>query len=261
MNHRFGSIRALAAALGALLLVSLVGAGTGCSGAGGTSESEQTGEITFALMTVPSDVQCIVLTAQGSTRTVTRSFNVMPGASSIIEDVTGIPLGAVTFSASAYNTSCMGLGPMLAADWVSDPVLASVLFGIVNQVTLEMHRNGQVAVGIDFPNDPSCTANGGGCVQSAECCSALCSGGVCATAAMCAANGATCMTNAGCCSGVCTNGVCSTAASTCMDGMQDGSESDVDCGGGMCVACAAGKKCFANSDCVTGSCKGNVCAM
>jgi hypothetical protein len=289
MNHRFGSIRVLAAALGAPLLVSLVGAGTGCSGGAGTSDREQTGEISFALMTVPSDVQCIILTAQGSTRTVTRSFDVMPGASSILEDVTGVPLGAVTFSASAYNRDCIGVSPMLSADWVSDPVLASVLFGVVNQVTLEMHRNGQVAVGVDFPNDPACTANGGVCVQSAECCSAICSGGVCAASAMCGAdgtmcatsasccsgnctngvcsagmnmcapNGAACMTSASCCSGFCTGGACSATANTCMDGMQDGSETDTDCGGGTCVSCAVGKKCLVATDCVTGDCKGGVC--
>jgi hypothetical protein len=38
-------------------------------------------------------------------------------------------------------------------------------------------------------------------------------------------------------------------------------ETDTDCGGGMCAACAIGQKCFANSDCVTSNCQGGVCAM
>jgi hypothetical protein len=268
MNNRFGRFRVFVAALGALILVSLLGAGTGCSGgAGSTSDSEQTGEISLALMTVPSDVQCIVLTAQGSMRTATRSFDVMPGMSSIIQNVTGMPLGAVTFSASAYNTLCMNVGPMTHAGWVSDPVVASVLIGIVNQVTLEMHRNGEVAVGVDFPTEPTCTANGAACVQSAECCSTICSAGVCSSSAMCFPDGAMCGTSADCCSGTCTNGVCSAMAMCALDGQM--CKTSADCCSGFCTSgvCSAqtmcipnGQGCMGNADCCSGACTNGVCS-
>jgi len=49
------------------------------------------------------------------------------------------------------------------------------------------------------------------------------------------------------------------AAPTCIDGIQNGNETDVDCGGGTCPACAVGKHCAAGSDCVSGICSGGVC--
>lgn len=49
------------------------------------------------------------------------------------------------------------------------------------------------------------------------------------------------------------------ADSTCNDGMKNGPESDVDCGGD-CGSCAIGKKCSAARDCVSGLCAEGVCA-
>jgi hypothetical protein len=43
-------------------------------------------------------------------------------------------------------------------------------------------------------------------------------------------------------------------ASTCVDQRQDGTESDVDCGGGACPACGLGRVCGANIDCTSGVC-------
>lgn len=37
---------------------------------------------------------------------------------------------------------------------------------------------------------------------------------------------------------------------SCGDGTKDGSETDVDCGGGVCNGCATGKKCLVGTDCV-----------
>jgi hypothetical protein len=49
-------------------------------------------------------------------------------------------------------------------------------------------------------------------------------------------------------------------ANKCNDGVKDGSETDVDCGGGTCSTCALGENCVANSDCATGNCHVGVCA-
>ena len=43
-------------------------------------------------------------------------------------------------------------------------------------------------------------------------------------------------------------------AASCSDQVKDGSETDVDCGGGSCGACADGKQCNLNMDCLNGHC-------
>ncbi|KAJ8602577.1 hypothetical protein CTAYLR_008775 [Chrysophaeum taylorii] len=45
----------------------------------------------------------------------------------------------------------------------------------------------------------------------------------------------------------------------CINGIQDGAETDVDCGGPVCEACAAGKACAADSDCSSLSCFSGSC--
>ena len=62
-----------------------------------------------------------------------------------------------------------------------------------------------------------------------------------------------------CPSGMCVSGVC--ASVSCTDGIKNGSESDIDCGGG-CGKCADGKSCGAGADCSSGVCGTNkLCAV
>jgi Dictyostelium (slime mold) repeat len=49
-------------------------------------------------------------------------------------------------------------------------------------------------------------------------------------------------------------------ALSCSDGLQNGAETDVDCGGPTCPACANGGRCGANTDCVSGRCASGTCA-
>ena len=49
------------------------------------------------------------------------------------------------------------------------------------------------------------------------------------------------------------------AAGTCPDGMQNGSETGLDCGGPACPACPNGQGCNQSSDCMSGNCSGGVC--
>jgi hypothetical protein len=44
-----------------------------------------------------------------------------------------------------------------------------------------------------------------------------------------------------------------------MDAVQNGDETDVDCGGPTCPKCAQGQVCDVNNDCASGSCAGGVC--
>lgn len=57
---------------------------------------------------------------------------------------------------------------------------------------------------------------------------------------------------------------CTTTAS-CSDGIEDGSETDIDCGGVSCASCADGKKCIVGTDCqsrvcATGTCQAPTCS-
>src|SRR5439155_181355 len=68
-----------------------------------------------------------------------------------------------------------------------------------------------------------------------------------------------CLVGSDCTSLVCspTTHICE--APTCSDGVKNGSETDVDCGGGACTACATAKRSLAGSDCQSFNCADGVC--
>ncbi len=49
-------------------------------------------------------------------------------------------------------------------------------------------------------------------------------------------------------------------AASCSDGEKNQDETDVDCGGSICRACATGKACATNADCSQGACLNGKCA-
>ncbi len=51
-----------------------------------------------------------------------------------------------------------------------------------------------------------------------------------------------------------------TPTPTCADGIKNGTETDVDCGGGTCSKCVDKKACVAASDCGSGTCTNKVCS-
>ena len=81
------------------------------------------------------------------------------------------------------------------------------------------------------------------------------SGGKVCLAGACVA----CITTADCSTGndCTTKNVC---VGQCSDGVQDGNETDVDCGGGSCPPCVTGKKCVQSTDCIAAdACETGVC--
>ncbi len=46
---------------------------------------------------------------------------------------------------------------------------------------------------------------------------------------------------------------------SCFDGVKNGDETDVDCGGSCSLGCAGGNKCKKNKDCASGKCESKVC--
>src|SRR5262249_6085002 len=66
------------------------------------------------------------------------------------------------------------------------------------------------------------------------------------------ADGQQCLVASDCSSGVCNGASHLCAPATCIDNIKDGTETDVDCGGGICPAtCAVGKNCALNVDCTS----------
>jgi hypothetical protein len=259
--------------------LALIAGAVGCSM--GAVDDDATGVAQIAITQVPLDgsVGCIAVTATGAT-TVTKRSDVTPGASTVMS-LNALPTGTVSFTGDAYAGACKNVTGSSVPTWISDPVLASVSHVPVS-VTLSMRRNGAATVGVDFP-DPSCSADGVPCFVDSECCAGSCAGNICqpacdadAGACGCAAGqvdcGGTCADlasdpmNCGACGmmcqpgGACVSGACMQPPVSCTDGMRNGAETDVDCGG-SCAPCAIGKQCAASSDCQSAVCRFGICSM
>ncbi|HXU04473.1 MAG TPA: hypothetical protein VN903_26105 [Polyangia bacterium] len=148
-------------------------AALGCSDLPNTEPSpEDTGRVEFALVVVPTDVQCITITAIG-TRVRQQDFIVVPSQTSVLA-MNGLPVGQVAFSGQAFNGACGGpAAPM--PTYVADPVTAQVNATGVTALTLNMRRNGQASISVDFETGAAmCIPSGGQCTgASATCCTGL----------------------------------------------------------------------------------------
>jgi hypothetical protein len=69
--------------------------------------------------------------------------------------------------------------------------------------------------------------------------------------------GQACTIASDCENGVCTNSFCQPAG--CADLKQNGTETDVDCGGVSCAACPDGDSCLVGTDCQSGTCTAGKC--
>lgn len=131
-------------------------------------------------------------------------------------------------------------------------------------------------------------ALGAACVANADCGSNLCnqvtrrcvattcSDGVLTSASesdvdcgsTCASGNATfacavnkrCAANADCASGVCNATTLRCVPDTCFNGVKDGTESDLDCGGSCDPKCGGNQACRVGADCRSGTCNAGVCA-
>jgi hypothetical protein len=265
------TLSALSAALCASLL------GMACS----SEPAEGVGTVHIAIVEVPSDVQCIQITADGS-RTISKNFDVMPGQSSILV-MNAVPAGTVLFSGDAFPTSCSALPTGAIPNWTSDETPAEVIAGAVNDVRITMRRTGIGNITVDFEGeadtcagiscddgnpctvdrcdsatgmcshvpDPAC-----GCTSDADC-----NDGVACTVDRCDAATRTCShipdpacgctTDAECNDSVaCTVDICDTKTGSCLhDSSTCGCTSDAQCDDGQ--FCNGREVCSAGA-CVVG---------
>jgi hypothetical protein len=147
--------KSIALGLGASLLFAC-----GPNGGSGDGSHELTGTAAIAITNAPPDGTCIQVTAVGY-RTVMQSFTVASGASTVLP-MKGLPLGSVAFSANAFAGACAMVNPMTVPNWISDPVPANVAVAPPVSVTIEMRRNGNASVSVDFPNEPDGSAQDAG---------------------------------------------------------------------------------------------------
>src|SRR5690349_4435360 len=78
-----------------------------------------------------------------------------------------------------------------------------------------------------------------------------------------ALTGAACEVGFDCRSGLCHDGHCAPAEGldgSATDGVKNGDETDVDCGGSRAPKCGVDKSCAVAGDCVDGVCKAGTCA-
>ncbi|PCC69727.1 Lamin Tail Domain [Nannocystis exedens] len=73
------------------------------------------------------------------------------------------------------------------------------------------------------------------------------------------ADGGACVEDTDCASGSCNENTCGLPPVGCLDGVQNNEETDVDCGGSECPACADDLACLVPEDCVSKVCTDEVC--
>jgi sugar lactone lactonase YvrE len=113
---------------------------------------EATGRASLAITNAPQGVLCIQVTAAGDP-TVTQSFPVSAGADTSSLSMTGLPVGGVDFSGSAYTVDCSAVAAHGNPEWVAPTVSTVIQPDVLANVTLEFHPNGQATVGGDFGGD------------------------------------------------------------------------------------------------------------
>jgi len=132
----------------------------GCAKTGDNADVEgPVGSARFSVQTVPADVSCIRITADGS-RDRTQSFDATPNQSAEFT-MPSLPAGSVTFTAEAFPVKCSKVTSTSLPTWMSDPVTAEITPGGVTSVTLIMRPVGSADIGIDFQDGGTTGGSGG----------------------------------------------------------------------------------------------------
>jgi hypothetical protein len=124
----------------------------GCATSSKNKDS-QTGQVELTIMSAPQDGTCVQISVTG-TRSVERDFDVKPGQDTVLS-LNRLPLGAVTVNANAFAGACASLTPASVPTWVGDPVTTTLFPGVLGRIVITLVRNGRLAVGVDFNDDPT----------------------------------------------------------------------------------------------------------
>ena len=145
-------IRSVALSVWSLALVSI-----GCDQGSGAQPASDTEQVQLRIENVPPEVACLRLTATGDSREVVRDLDVVEGQS-IVESMSGLPVGKVIFQAQAYAQACDSVTKGTVPTWVSDEVPVTVSLSQSKSVSLTLYRNGRAKVTVGFDSE---TRDGG----------------------------------------------------------------------------------------------------
>ena len=164
-NRNFFRNVSTSTCLGATLALLATVAGAGCDDDHATPP-EETGQVMLSLAAIPENVNCIRVTAAGEFRSVVSDFDVAPG-DTLSQALTGLPVGAVVFSANAYAAACTSVTKSTIPMWISDEKTVNIVQGRSSSVTLTLYKNGRAKVTVEFADqedggtDAGTTADGG----------------------------------------------------------------------------------------------------
>jgi hypothetical protein len=156
-----------------------IGAGCGLYGAEPPPGQGGVEQVLLKIAVIPSDVQCVRITAEGAGRSVVREIPVS-GGTELKESLSGLPIGTVTFLGEAFSAACTAVSKSTVAAWASQPVETSIVLGRLTTVELVMVRNGRANIEVTFTEEAACTKTGAECRINSECCSKKCTAGLCA---------------------------------------------------------------------------------
>jgi hypothetical protein len=238
-----------------------------CDGAGGTTTASATSDVPADDGNPCTDEVCSALgpahpfsTKGTACSTATITGGKCDGAGTCAQCVSdsdcsgGTECSAATCSAGTCTLTPLPNGTVLATQTTGDCVERQC-DGAGNVTS--------VAAGTDVPaddgnqcTDETCSGTTPSHPNSASGTACTSGGSVCDGSGACVE----CLAGTSCASGVCSpSHTC--AAASCTDTVKNGSETDVDCGGGTCGTCALGKTCSVGSDCASTNCVGGVCAV
>jgi plastocyanin len=188
---------------------------------------------------------------------------------------TDVDCGGVACGGCAAGGACLVNGDCAGDDCTASVCVANCQDGAKNNAETDVDCGGPVCG--DCVNGKMCGADGdcmsGFCNTTTDLCAAPacndgfqngtetdldCGGAACPDCA----NGDDCLVDGDCASGYCDLSMMMCMQPTCSDNVQNGSESDVDCGGAACPDCPNGDACVVDADCASGFCNTttDVCA-
>ncbi len=122
----------------------------GAGGDGPGAAEESASEVSLALATVPTGVQCIqVNVTSGGASLVTQNFAASGAGWMATVGLGNFSKGSVTVAANAYNAACSAIGTATPT-WVADWATIDVTPGRPNPVTLTFRQNFGVAATGNF---------------------------------------------------------------------------------------------------------------
>jgi alpha-tubulin suppressor-like RCC1 family protein len=141
-------MKSLIQSCGVLPLVSFITL-FGCGAAPTGDKPEDVGEVSLALTTVPTGVQCIQVVASG-TSTVTKNFTVTAGSSGVnVLALGALPVGGVTVTGKAYNVACSSISGQTAT-WIADTLSINVQAGAITSPIITFRPNNTVTATASF---------------------------------------------------------------------------------------------------------------